>query len=69
MPHVNGKPNINRLIADIDKWRETNQQKISNDVLVFSSANDIPARIAIMTIAELKKSDTFDEIIIGGGLL
>lgn len=68
VPHVNGKPNINRLIADIDKWRETNK-KFSRDVLVFSSANDIPARIAIMTIAELKKSDAFDQIIIGGGLL
>ncbi len=68
VPHVNGKPNINRLIADIDKWRETNK-KASRDVLVFSSANDIPARIAIMTIAELKKSDAFDQIIIGGGLL
>ena len=68
VPHVNGKPNINRLIADIDKWRETNK-RVSSDVLVFSSANDIPARIAIMTIAELKKSATFDEIIIGGGLL
>ncbi len=68
VPHVNGKPNINRLIADIDKWREKNKL-FSRDVLVFSSANDIPARIAIMTIAELKKSDTFDQIIIGGGLL
>ena len=56
------------MIADIDKWRETNK-RFSSDVLVFSSANDIPARIAIMTIAELKKSATFDEIIIGGGLL
>lgn len=68
VPHVDGKPNINRLIADIEKWRETNK-KISKDVLIFSSADDIPARIAIMTIAELKKSSQFDQIIIGGGLL
>ena len=68
MPHVNGKPNINRLIADIDKWRETNK-RVSSDVLVFSSANDIPARIAIIDYSLIKKSATFDEIIIGGGLL
>ena len=68
VPHVKGKANINRLIADIDKWSQTNK-KISKDVLIFSSSDDIPARIAIMTIAELKKSNNFGQIIIGGGLL
>ena len=68
IPHVNGKPNINRLIADMDKWTKTNSA-VDKSVLVFTTSDNIPARIAIMTIAELKKSKSFNQIVIGGGLL
>ena len=68
VPHEKGKPDINRLIADIDKWKDSNKS-INTDVLVFASDNEIPARIVLMTIAEIKKSSRFKKVVIGGGIL
>ena len=68
VPHEKEKPDINRLIADIDNRKDSNKS-INTDVLVFASDNEIPARIVLMTIAEIKKSSRFKKVVIGGGIL
>ena len=68
IPHKKGKPDTNRLIADIKRWRKTNKER-NLDVLIYSASDDIPARIALMTLAEIKRSKLFAHITVGGGLL
>ncbi len=66
IPHVDGAPNLPKLVEDLSKWQT--QAKASRS-LIFVPTEDIPMPIVIQCFAALKKSGLFDQVILGGGLL
>ena len=66
IPHIDGAPDLPRLVLDLSKWQIEAKAGRS---LVFVPTEDIPMPIVIQCFAALKKSGLFDQVILGGGLL
>lgn len=66
IPHIDGAPDLPRLVLDLSKWQI--EVKASRS-LIFVPTEDIPMPIVIQCFAALKKSGLFDQVILGGGLL
>jgi len=64
--HIDGAPNLPRLIQDLGKWQS---EAKSSRALIFVPTEDIPMPIVIQCFAALKQSGHFDQVILGGGLL
>ncbi len=66
IPHIDGAPDLPRLVNDLSKWQV--EAKASR-LLIFVPSEDIPMPIVIQCFAALKNSGLFDQVILGGGLL
>ncbi|RYZ53812.1 MAG: hypothetical protein EOP07_17150 [Proteobacteria bacterium] len=66
IPHIDGAPDLPRLVLDLSKWQS--EAKASR-ALIFVPTEDIPMPIVIQCFAALKSSGLFDNVILGGGLL
>lgn len=66
IPHIDGAPDLPRLVLDLSKWQTDAKTSRS---LIFVPTEDIPMPIVIQCFAALKKSGLFDQVILGGGLL
>ena len=69
VPHVEGAPNLPRLIKELDKWMALENIKTQPRVLIFLPLDDIPMPIVIQCMAALKESGLFQKVILGGGLI
>lgn len=66
IPHLEGAPNMPKLVQDLAKWQV--ELKASRS-LIFVPTEDIPMPIVIQCFQALKTSGLFDHVIFGGGLL
>ncbi len=64
--HVDGAPNLPKLVTDLTKWKD--EVKASRS-LILVPTEDIPMPIVIQCFQALKTSGLFDNVILGGGLL
>jgi hypothetical protein len=66
VPHVEGAPNLPRLVTDLTRWQAEGK---ASRALVFVPTEDIPMPIVIQCFQAFKASGLFDHVILGGGLL
>lgn len=69
--HVDGEPQLFRLIEQMEAWLQQEAAKTGlpqNDVLVLVPTGDIPMPIVIQVMAGLRKSHHFQRIVLGSGL-
>lgn len=64
--HIEGAPDLPRLVQDLRKWQS--EVKASRS-LVFVPTEDIPMPIVIQCFQAFKTAGIFDHVILGGGLL
>ncbi len=70
--HVDGEPQLATLVQTMTNWVEgrAHQDNVPiNKILVFVPAGDIPMPIVIQVLAGLRKSPSFERVILGGGLM
>jgi hypothetical protein len=71
IPHVDGRPDIDRLIDTMARWmktRENEKHPISRDVAVFLPSGEIPLPIVIQVFHWLKNSKLFGNAVLGSDL-
>lgn len=68
IPHVDGAPDLPKLVTSIHKWRVSREAKATSSA-VFLPAENVPMPIVIQCMAALKDSGLFKNVILGGGLL
>lgn len=66
--HLNGAPQLDILKKTITLWGKVEKRALSRQVILLPTP-EIPMPIVIQTMAHLKKSDYFSEIILGSGLI
>ena len=69
--HIQGSPDINTLVKDIEKWvfARSSKKKITNEgIVIFMPADDIPSPLVVQTIDGLRKTGTFTRVVLAGGL-
>lgn len=64
--HVEGAPDLPRLVNDLKKWQANVKASRS---LVFVPTEEIPMPIVIQCFQALKTAGLFDHVIMGGGVL
>lgn len=71
VPHINGSPNLRKLVNDMEKWifKRSSKNKITHQgIVVFLPADEIPAPIVIQTVDGLRKRDLFNRVVLSGGV-
>jgi hypothetical protein len=69
VPHQNGAPRLDILVASLDRWLEETQKIPKDEPILLLPANNIPMSIVIQTIAGLKKGRHIGLVVLGGALL
>ena len=70
VPALQGAPHVFNLLDTIEKWidQRARQDRIKNDkILVFSPQSSVPINIIIQIMAQFRRSDLFDDIILANG--
>ncbi len=71
IPHVKGAPHVQQLHSNIKKWlfARMSKDKIKNPgFAILMPTDEIPTPVVIQVIHALKQSQTFERIILSGGL-
>ncbi|WP_132314500.1 hypothetical protein [Pseudobacteriovorax antillogorgiicola] len=69
--HVEGSPDINTLVKDIEKWvyARSSKKKITNQgIVILLPTDSIPSPLVVQTIDGLRKTGTFTRVVLAGGL-
>lgn len=70
IPHVDGAPDLPKLLTSIHKWQESREEKEKAAAsAVFLPGENVPMPIVIQCMAALKQSGLYKNVILAGGLL
>jgi hypothetical protein len=68
IPHIDGAPDVPKLVSSVHKWQLSREDKSASSA-VFLPSENVPMPIVIQCIAALKDSGLFKNVVLGGGLL
>lgn len=69
--HVEGSPDVNALVTDMEKWiyaRSSKRKILNQGIVIFLPADDIPSPLVIQTLSGLQKTGSFNRVVLAGGL-
>jgi hypothetical protein len=70
--HINGSPQISRLVSQIDEWKDDRLKRLgikSDGIVIFIPDAKIPIPIITAVIAKMKTHESLGRIVLGGDLL